>query len=174
MRAAVVAAVAASLACTPTGPMPAMSPMPMSSASLQAPPVKGFAEGEEILFLHTEASDSQVAQMLTDMMRSPVLVVPALADVPASALASVYVFRSGVPGDGPFGFQPDVFDRPAGRPEYTPLRLVHFVTWAEGREPRVLRSAAEVREAESRGEVHIEASRAVVNMPMITWPGGHR
>jgi hypothetical protein len=171
---AIALAAVALLACTPMGSMPTMSPSPMGMNAMQAPPVKGFAEGEEILFLHTEASDPQVAQMLTDMMRSPVLVVPALAEVPASALAVVYVFRNGIRGDGPFGYQPDVFDRPAGRPEYTPLRRVHFVWWADGRQPRVLRSAEEVREAESRGDVGVEASRAVVNMPMLTWPGGHR
>jgi hypothetical protein len=76
------------------------------------PPVKGYTEGQEIRFLHTEASDPQVAQMLTTMMSSPVLVVPSLALAPASILAAVYVFTNGVRGDGPFGFQPDVFDRP--------------------------------------------------------------
>ena len=169
-----VLAITADVACAPLGTMPAMSPTQMAMASAQAPAVKGFAEGEEILFLHTEASDPQVAQMLTDMMRSPVLVVPALAELPQSSLAVVYVFRSGVRGEGPFGFQPDVFDRPAGRADYTPLRRVHFVDWRAGRDARVLRSASEIRNAETHGDVAVEVSRAVVNMPMLTWPGGHR
>lgn len=32
--------------------------------------------------------------MLTEMMRSPVLVVPALAQAPPSLLATVYVFKN--------------------------------------------------------------------------------
>lgn len=167
-------ALGAAIACTPMGSMPAMSPTPMGMTTMQAPPVKGLSEGEEILFLHREASDPQVAQMLTDMMRSPVLVVPAFAEVPSSALGAVYVFRNGLRGEGPFGFQPDVFDRPAGHVDYTPLRRVHFVSWREGRHARALRSSGEVRDAESRGELAVEVSRAVVNMPMLSWPGGHR
>src|SRR3970040_1318027 len=40
------------------------------------PPVKAYTEGKEIKFIHTEASDPKVAELLTEMMRSPVLLVP--------------------------------------------------------------------------------------------------
>ncbi len=174
MRLLLAVAVGVISACAPMGGT-AMSPAGSPTAgTIQAPAVRGFADGEEILFLHTEASDPQVAQMLSDMMRSPVLVVPGLADVPASALATVYVFRNGVQGEGPFGFQPDIFDRPAGRPDYTPLRRVNLVRWRDESRQRLLRSAAELGDAESRGELTIETTSAVVNMPMLTWPGGHR
>lgn len=59
------------------------------------PPVDGYSEGQKILFLHTEASDPEIAKMLTDMMGSPVLTVPALAKVPDFALANAYVFTNG-------------------------------------------------------------------------------
>lgn len=62
------------------------------------PSVKGFTEGQEIRFIHTEASDRQVADMLTMMMSSPVLVVPELAQAPQTMLAKVYVFTNGVQG----------------------------------------------------------------------------
>ena len=39
---------------------------------------------------------------------------------------------------------------------------------------RVLKSAAEVKDAEAKGELTIERPRVVVNMPMLTWPGGQR
>jgi len=54
------------------------------------PPVKGYIEGKEIRFIHTEASDPKVAGLLTKMMGSPVLVVPSLAQAPESTLATVY------------------------------------------------------------------------------------
>src|SRR5262249_2462326 len=86
----------------------AMGPMPAPAAPM-VPPVKGFTEGQEIRFIHTEASAAQVAQMLTEMMGSPVLVVPSLAQAPDSMLANVYAFQNGVRlGEGPFGFQSDV------------------------------------------------------------------
>lgn len=73
-----------------------------------------------------------VAEMLTRMMGPKVLVVPSLAEIPVWLLADVYVFTNGVRGDGPFGFQPDVFDSVPGDARYTPLRRVNFFTWKQG------------------------------------------
>jgi hypothetical protein len=141
------------------------------------PPVNGYAEGEEILFIHTEASDSAIAKTLTEMMGSPVPVVPELARVPENTIAAVYVFTNGVETEGargPLGFQPDVFDCPVGSECYTPLRAVHLVTWADEARAEVLTSAADVRRAAERGLVSIEEPGVVVNMPLLTWPGGKR
>jgi hypothetical protein len=146
--------------------------MGMNAEGAKVPQVKGFAEGEEILFLHTEASDAEIAQTLTEMMGSPVLVVPSLADAPESMLANVYVFSNGIEGMGPLGFQPDVFDSPAMTEGYSPLRQVNLATWQDEASARELRSAAQVLEAEERGELSIERPGVVVNMPMVTWPGG--
>jgi len=138
------------------------------------PPVRAYAEGQEVWFIHTEASDARVAKLLSDMMHSPVLVVPSLAQAPAAMLADVYVFTNGVKGDGPYGFQPDVFDRLPGSEGYSPLRTVHLVTWKNPQAARELRSLAEVKAAEAKGEVTIERPGIVVNMPMLRWPGGRR
>jgi hypothetical protein len=138
------------------------------------PPVFGYAEGQSIRFIHTEASDAQVAELLTEMMNSPVLVVPSLAETPAPMLAEVYVFTNGVRGEGPFKFQPDVFPDPPGTAGYRPLRAVNLVAWTDARRARLLTSAAEVRAARAAGEVTIERPGVVVNMPLLTWPGGRR
>lgn len=140
------------------------------------PPVQGFAAGEEILFLHTEASDSGIARTLTEMMRSPVLVVPGLASAGDALLAEVYVFTNGPQPDvqGPLGYQADVFDCPPGEACYTPLRRVNLVTWANPRQARILRSADEVTAALDAGELTAERPGVVVNMPITRWPGGER
>jgi hypothetical protein len=167
--------VLAYVALSPAAAEPGMGGMGgMAAEGPVVPPVKGFAEGQEILFLHTEASAPQVAEMLTEMMGSPVLVVPELAEAPEAALANVYVFTNGVPGDGPLGFQPDVFDNPPSREGYSPLRALNQVTWRDEQAARELKSAAEVLEAEANGEVTIEQPGVVVNMPMVTWPSGQR
>lgn len=141
------------------------------------PPVTGYAAGEEILFIHTEASDSSIARTLTEMMGSPVPTVPELAQVPDDATAAVYVFTNGVrPGGarGPLEYQPDVFDCPLPEPCYRPLREVHLVTWSSPDTARVLRSSDAVRAALGVGHLTEERPGVVVNMPLLTWPGGKR
>lgn len=162
-----VYAVFYAITATPAGQMGGMG------QSL-TPPVNGLHNGREVQFIHTEASDPQVAEMLTRMMGPKVLVVPSLAKVPADLLADVYVFSNGVKGDGPFGFQVDVFDSVPGDPRYTPLRSVVLVTWKEGVRARTLRSVAEILMAMDKGEVTIRRPGVVVNMPIIVWPGGSR
>lgn len=142
------------------------------------PAVTGFSEGKTILFIHTETSDKKIAKLLTDMMGgSPVLLVPSLANAPKEMLARVYVFTNGAKprgAMGPFGYQPDVFENPPGNPGYSPLRKIVLVTWKNSASARILKSAAKVEEAVKNGDVKIEESGIVVNMPMLTWPGGKR
>ena len=110
-------------------------------------------------------------------MGSPVLVVPSLAKVPVETLATVDVFTIGPKGDGPMGplgFQPDVFESPPGSPGYTPLRTVVLVTWKTQTSARILMSAAQVQEAAQNGDLPLEEPGVIVNMPMLTWPGGPR
>lgn len=151
----------------------------MAAADAPAvPAVFGYHAGKDIRFIHTEASDPQVAGMLTMMMGSPVLTVPALSQVPPAARAKVYVFANGVKPDGtpagPFGFQPDVFDSVPGEQSYSPLREVVKVTWSDTAKPRVLRSVEDIEAARRSSELTIEQTGVVVNMPMLKWPGGER
>ena len=138
------------------------------------PAGRAYAEGKEIYFSHTEASDAGIAEKLTNMMKSPVLHVPSLAQVPESALANVYVFENGVTGKGPLGFQPDVFNNPPGTEGYSPLRQIILVKWADGAKTRELKSEAEVLQAETAGEVTTSKPGVVVNMPFMVWDGGKR
>lgn len=152
-------------ACAPAAPE-------MPTALL--PAGKAYAEGKEIFFVHTEASDPDIANLLTDMMSSPVLYVPSLAQVPTEALANVYVFDNGLEGMGPLGFQEDVFDNPPGTDGYTPLRRLNVVTWADPAKARLLTSLADIQAAETAGEVTIAQPGVVINMPFVVWDGGKR
>lgn len=138
------------------------------------PAGKAYAEGNEIYFTHTEASDPAIAEKLTNMMKSPVLFVPSLAQVPEEALANVYVFENGIKGKGPLGFQPDVFNNPPGTEGYTPLRQIILVKWAEGVSSVELKSEADILQSEANGEVTIQKTGIVVNMPFVIWDGGKR
>ena len=138
------------------------------------PAGKAFADGKEIYFIHTEASDAEVAQLLSDMMSSPVLHVAALADTPSKALADVYVFDNGLEGMGPFGFQSDVFDNPPGTDGYSPLRRVNVVTWVAPEKARILTAVSEIIAAQAADEITIAQPGVVVNMPFVVWDGGQR
>jgi hypothetical protein len=136
------------------------------------PAGKAYANGHEIRFIHTEVSDQDVAKLLSDMMSSQVIYVPSLAE--ATTTAPVYVFKNGVKGMGPLGFQPDIFDDLPGTETYTPLRKIVFVTWTDESKARELKSADELFDAHSNGELTLEQSDVVVNMPFVAWPGGSR
>jgi hypothetical protein len=162
------------IAATLTLLVTACAPQQGGPAKAELPAGKAYADGKEIYFVHTEASDMGVSETLTNMMESPVMYVPSLASVPAESLANVYVFTNGVEGTGPFGFQADVFDNPPGTDGYTPLRRLNVVTWAAGASARELTSATDVLAAEAAGELTIEQPGVVINMPFIVWDGGKR
>lgn len=167
------------------GETPGMATGEMAGADMgemgdvpRVPPVFGYYDRDEIFFIHTEVSDEEIAGVLEGMMGSPVPVVPSFADIADEALSTVYVFTNGVSPDdtpaGPMGFQPDVFDTAPDEEDYTPLRQLVTVTWADDAQPRLLTSAQDISDAEAAGKVTLEPSDIVVNMPMLTWPGGQR
>jgi hypothetical protein len=143
----------------------------------RVPPVAGYYDDTTVSFIHTEASDLDIADTLTAMMDSPVPVVASLAEVPPEARSSVYVFTNGVQPDGPrgpLGFQPDVFPTAPGDTGFTPLREIVLVTWVDQSDAEVLMSADAIEEAERTDRLRLEPTGVVVNMPMLTWPGGQR
>ncbi|MBA4384551.1 MAG: hypothetical protein C0410_07425 [Anaerolinea sp.] len=140
----------------------------------QVPAGRAYAEGKEIYFTHTEASDSGIAEKLTNMMKSPVIYVPSLAQVPETVLANVYVFENGVTGKGPLGFQPDVFNNPPGTEGYSPLRQIILTKWVDGAKATELKSEAEILQAETEGKLTTTKPGVVVNMPFLVWDGGKR
>lgn len=152
----------------------ACAPKAEEMPNAELPAGKAWADGREIFFVHTEASDEGVSQTLTDMMTSPVIHVPSLANVPDESLANVYVFTNGIAGDGPFGFQADVFDNPPGSDGYTPLRRLNVVTWTDESKARELTHVDDVLAAEAAGELTIEQPGVVINMPFVVWDGGQR
>ncbi len=148
--------------------------VPGNELYAQIPAGKAYADGKEIFFIHTEASDPEIAKKLTDMMKSPVLTVTSLKNVPEEALAQVYVFENGIPGKGPLGFQPDVFNHPPSTDGYSPLRQIVLVKWADNVQARELKSESEIKDAESKGELTLTSTDIIVNMPFVVWDGGRR
>ena len=143
-------------------------------AKAELPVDKGYAEGKDIYFTHTEASDADLAKKMAAGMQSPVLYVPTLAHMPEHALANVYVFTNGVKGASMSGLQPSVFDSPPGTEGYTPFRRLNLVAWSDETQARELKTAAEVLGAAEAGELMIKQPGVVINMPFVVWDGGKR
>ena len=138
------------------------------------PMIDGYYKGNKVYFVHTEVSDSAMAEMMSKMINFPTLHVPELKNIPEDQMARVYVFTNGVPGSepyggGPFMFQIDVFDSIPGQKKYSQFRIPYLVTWNNDTKPRILNSESAILKAESDGKVTIEKSNLVVNVPMITW-----
>ena len=152
----------------------ACAPQKSGPATAEIPVDKGYAEGSEIYFTHTEVSDATLAEKMGAGMESPVLYVPTLAHVTDHALANVYVFTNGVKGVSMSGLQPSVFDNPPGTEGYSPLRRLNMVTWTDENKARELKTADEVLKAAEAGELTIKQPGVVINMPFIVWDGGQR
>ncbi len=52
-------------------------------------------------------------------------------------------------------------------PNYSPLWQMIKATWAAGSAPRTLKSEAEVLSAAERGQARLEATRVVLNCPIV-------
>lgn len=138
------------------------------------PMIDGYYNGNKVYFVHTEISDSAMADMMSKMINFPTLHVPELKNIPEDQTAKVYVFTNGVSGSepyggGPFMYQIDVFDSIPEQVEYSQFRMPYLVTWNDNAKPRILTSESAILKAESNGELTIEKSDLVVNAPMITW-----
>lgn len=75
--------------------------------------------------------------------------------------APIWAFTNGDDG------QRNIIDTVPGRKDYTPLWAVRLVTWTDGADVRVLRSAAAVARAQREGDLSVKAMPIVVNCPVL-------
>ncbi|SDY87628.1 hypothetical protein SAMN05661080_04879 [Modestobacter sp. DSM 44400] len=98
--------------------------------------------------------------------------VPKLAKVPPEATSPVYIFSNGIQPE--HRFQGGVFPTAPGDPGYSPLRALTLITWKDGASPRQLTSAADLLAAQKAGELTLQQTGIIINMPFLQWPTGHR
>lgn len=80
---------------------------------------------------------------------------------PGNKTAPIWAFTNGHEN------QRNVIDTVPGRSDYSPLWAVRMVTWRNGADARVLRSAAAISRAQRAGEVTIRVMPIVVNCPVL-------
>jgi hypothetical protein len=143
-----------------------------TSVPVTLPLTQGYANSHEVFYISTEASDRDLAELMTNVTGARVVYAPSLANTPPAALANIYAFKNGIEGSGPLGFQPNVADSEPGNARYSPLWRIILAEWKEGITPVELRSEQEITAAIQEGKLTIESTKMVVNCPFIQWEGG--
>lgn len=80
---------------------------------------------------------------------------PTQALIEVNGTAPIYVFGNGLPGPGPMGFQPSVFNAKAGDVIWSPFWEHHVVMWKDPETATVLTSEAEIMAAVEAGTVEL-------------------
>ena len=149
-----------------------MQSLSETNLPLTIPLTMGYADGNPVYYISTEASVKEVAEHLTELSGFRVTYAPALQNTPKESLANIYAFTNGIEGSGAFGFQPQVADSQPSDSDYSPLWSVNSVTWNEDSIPRELKSEEEIMDAMNKGQLTIEETDVIVNCPFIKWKDG--
>jgi hypothetical protein len=135
---------------------------------ISIPLSKGYVNGKIAYFIATDASDSQIAASITNTTGFKVNYAPNLASTPESALQPGYVFVNGIKTtESPVGFQLGVSSALPGEKGYSPLSQLNYVKWNANATPRILKSAAEILDAQKNGELSIAKTNIVINSPAV-------
>lgn len=153
LAALVVMALVAAAAASPRGKRP--------------PLIAGFYQGKSVTYLLTDVSTKKDAAGLSKWSGFPVKFVASLGRIPDSSLAKLYLFTNGVKGPNPFGFQANVLDSVPGDSNYSPLWRVYAVKWDASASPKLLKSEAQILQAQKAGELTITKAPLVKNSPVV-------
>jgi hypothetical protein len=150
------------------------SVLKLSSASvpIDIPLERGYENGNAFFFIATDASDKNLAAMVTNLTGFKVNYSPLLAKTPQDTRGQAYIFENGVKGNGPLGFQPVVVNAKPGDAGYSPLHQINFVKWTNQNAARELKSVGEIMEHKNMGHLTVTQTNMIANHPAIKWNGG--
>ena len=137
--------------------------------TLTMPLSKGYVDGKIRYFLATDASDNKIAVSITKSTGFKVNFAPTLGlgMIPVSSRVQGYDFLNGVKGEGSFGFQTPVSNAVPGEKGYSPLVQLNLVRWNPVTKPTVLKSVAEIVNAEKNGQITIINTNIIINSPIV-------
>jgi hypothetical protein len=143
-----------------------------ASIPINIPLEKGYQNESELFFIATDASDQNVAAQLTNRSGFKVNFAPLLAKTPEDVRNQAYVFRNGLKGNGPLGFQLPVISAKPGDEGYSSLWQINLVDWKQSANATELKSVQQIMDAQSKGDLAITKTEVIVNHPVIQWNGG--
>jgi hypothetical protein len=121
---------------------------------------QAFYNGQAAYYIRTDASDQAFATE-QKLVWVPLLNAALAAEGAASKL---YMFANGVPEQAP------VMSVIPGQETYSSAWHFHRVTFKGA--ASLLNSAEAITQAEAAGTLTVEATRIIVNYPVVKWPGG--
>lgn len=135
--------------------------------SISIPVEKGYVDGNISYFISTDASEQNIVSSVTNTTKFNVNYAATLADTQEASRQQGYVFINGIQGNGTFDHQLPIATATAGDKDYSPLFQINYVTWNNNTQPKLLKSAQEVLDAQSKGELSIKQSNIVINSPAV-------
>ena len=146
----------------------------LSRANVPAiiPMHKGIHNGNEILYIITDASDKDYVNIISEKQEWNIQLSKSIQNIPENNLQKLFIFKNGIKGDGIFGFQNELFSSTPKKLDYTALGSIIEVTWKTGQKEIVFESASEVIAAEKSGRIKFNETNVIVNSPQIVWPDG--
>lgn len=135
--------------------------------SIVFPLSKGYVNGNLAFFIATDASNNQTANSITENIGYKVNYAQSLSLVSESAQQQGYEFLNGIKGEGAFGFQLGVASALPGDKGYSPIVKLNFVKWNDNATARELKSAQDVLNAQSNGELNITKTDILINSPVV-------
>lgn len=138
-----------------------------SPLSINIPVEKGYVNGNISYFISTDASEEMIVSSVTNTTKFKINFAPTLSNTSEISRQQGYVFINGIIGNGTFEHQLPVASANGGEQGYSPLFEINYVKWNNDSQPRVLKSASDILDAESNGELTIEKSNIVINSPAV-------
>ena len=130
------------------------------------PLVTGWYDGKPALYISTETSDRQVAEM-THITYSPQL----RNAIAGGAVDDIYMITNFKQGNViPEAPKPEGPRNQAHK--YTPLWQLNLVTWSNNVRPHTLKSEEDILAEQARGNVRIVKTNIVINCPILDTPQG--
>lgn len=128
---------------------------------------KGYANGKLSYFISTDASEKMIVSSIANTTNHTVNYAPTLSQSSESSRQQGYVFTNGIKANGTFNYQLPVASATAGDQGYSPLFQINYVKWNNESKARILKSVAEIMNAQANGEISIVKSNIVINSPSV-------
>lgn len=137
------------------------------SLLISIPVEKGYVNGNLSYFISTDASEEMIVSSVTNTTKFDVNYAPTLSNTTEIARQQGFVFTNGILGNGTFEHQLPVASATSGDEGYSPLFEINYVKWNNESQARILKSTADIMDAQSNGELSIEKSNVVINSPAV-------
>ena len=134
---------------------------------ISIPVEKGYVNGNLSYFISTDASEERIVSSVTNTTKFDVNYAPTLSNTSEIARQQGFVFTNGILGNGTFDHQLPVASATSGDEGYSPLFEINYVKWNNESQARILKSAADILDAQAKGELSIEKSNVIINSPAV-------